>query len=389
MMARELASQARAAREECGDCLRSILADGDLPIVILPEDVDLATWAAPASTPPEARKPSPALVHRPRAIPKVEREVEREIDAEIDAELSARRHTQHRLLTLPRFYWSAGSSTAALLALLLASGWAYYALHPSQRPFHHLHESLRPSGVLGLSLGIAGTLSILASLAYVARKRFPAWKRLGPLPAWLGFHVFSGLLGPALALFHAGFVPTSAVGLLAFTAMLVVVLSGVVGRYVLVHVPRTLEGREIELDSLRKRLVVYRRRLIAAGVNPALLKIDAPAASRRRISWLLPALAGVFRGDSESRLALGILRQAVASRGAPPDVRAEDERLLVLAERLCRERQWLVRYREFRALVGAWRFFHRWLAIVLVLAIAAHVAIAVRFGGLWILGGRT
>ena len=62
--------------------------------------------------------------------------------------------------------------------------------------------------------------------------------------------------------------------------------------------------------------------------------------------------------------------------------------LLMLMRRLFRERQWLVRYRELRNLIGAWRFFHRWLAIVMLAAIFFHIVIAVDFGDLWIFGGR-
>ena len=39
----------------------------------------------------------------------------------------------------------------------------------------------------------------------------------------MGFHTLAGLTGAALILFHANFIPYSALGLLAFSAMLIVV----------------------------------------------------------------------------------------------------------------------------------------------------------------------
>lgn len=38
--------------------------------------------------------------------------------------------------------------------------------------------------------------------------------------------------------------------------------------------------------------------------------------------------------------------------------------------------------------IAQWRFFHRWLAITLVMMVIGHVIVAVRFGGLWLLGGH-
>ena len=45
----------------------------------------------------------------------------------------------------------------------------------------------------------------------------------------------------------------------------------------------------------------------------------------------------------------------------------------------------LARYRELRALMRSWRFFHRWLALLMLILVIFHVAIAVQFGDLWVL----
>lgn len=38
------------------------------------------------------------------------------------------------------------------------------------------------------------------------------------------------------------------------------------------------------------------------------------------------------------------------------------------------------------SLLQTWRFLHRWLAILLLMAVVLHIFVAVRFGDLWILG---
>jgi len=41
-----------------------------------------------------------------------------------------------------------------------------------------------------------------------------------------------------------------------------------------------------------------------------------------------------------------------------------------------------------KSLLQTWRFLHRWLAILLLMTLLLHIFVAVRFGDLWILGGR-
>jgi|GEM_PF-3106564 len=43
---------------------------------------------------------------------------------------------------------------------------------------------------------------------------------------------------------------------------------------------------------------------------------------------------------------------------------------------------------SLKSMLQTWRFFHRWLAILLLAAVVLHIVVAVRFGNLWILGGQ-
>lgn len=385
-----------------------IVSEDEIPIIILPDDVDIerdllseepAEHSLPATAPPPAPA-RPAL--RKHSGPKQRRKLGQEwqtsnleeidvlpsleaLEDQIDAELVLHKDGGLRIFSMPRLCKVVALGTVFLLGLLGYLGWGYYQLPLMLRPLHYLHTLLRPSGTLGLALGVLGLLVMLSSLLYLIRKELVTWQNLGPLPSWMGFHILTGLLGPAIVLFHAAWVPTSALGLLATCSMLVVVASGIVGRYIAVYFPRTLEGRELKFEEIRGRLVVYRKKLTELGVDPEQLRIDEPKNSKK-LPWLLPSLARVFYGDWESRREFRRLRDIVSSRG---ELKIQTELVLFLIKRLCWERQWLVRYVEFRRLVGAWRFMHRWLAIILLAAVFFHVIVAVRYGGLWILGGRS
>jgi hypothetical protein len=400
--------------------------DDDTPIVILPDEVDIAEAppedltdpiASAPPPPPAPPPPSPRPVPAPKApapkpiaarpAPKpaarpVSRVVRRQpaaavgasepeplfsiadLELEIDDEISLDRSGDRRLFSMPRLCRWIALAAIVLLALLLHIGRGYYRLPLVERPLHYFHHLLRPSGTLGLSLGFLGAFVMLLSLAYLVRKSYVTLDRFGPIQSWMGFHILTGLLGPTIAIFHAGFVPTSALGFFAVSAMGIVVVSGIIGRYIAVYFPRSLEGREFKFEEIRGRLVVYRKKLAELGVDPAVLRIDEPKA-KDRAPWLLPAIARVISGDYESRREYRRLKAIVESKG---ELRIQTEMVLFLIKKLCWERQWLVRYGEFRRLVGAWRFLHRWLAVVLFVALLFHVVVGMRFGGLWILGGR-
>ena len=315
------------------------------------------------------------------ALERIEAQLNRELEDELayEARMRARRITP---------LWICRASAClivCLLAVLCVVGWGYYTMPLSARVLHHLHAALRPSSGLGLSLGFTGLGVMVASLGYVARKRFSSWRRLGSVRDWMGFHVLAGIVGPAIVAFHAAFLPTSAVGLLAIFAMAVVVASGIAGKYVYVHVPKTLEGHELEFEVIRRRLVVYRRKLLDLGLDPALLPVDDAATKPKRNPFFLWSLVVVLWGDQRTHADYARLHRAVNARR---DLALEMERVLALAKRLCLERQALARYRELRKVVSTWRFLHRWLAVVLGVAVTYHVLVAAKFGGLWIFGGR-
>ena len=198
------------------------------------------------------------------------------------------------------------------------------------------------------------------------------------------FHIVTGLLGPAFVLLHSGFAPYSSLGLISMMAMMIVVASGVAGRYLLTYMPASADGGELGRDVVQRRLEIYRAKLISMGLSSELLGENEEANKKKRRPMLITALLRVVMGDRENRQEVARLTEAVQKQG---DLGEEAGLLLILVRRLCRERQLLVRYHELRRIIGTWRFLHRWFAIVLFLGALYHIIVAVRFGDLWVLGG--
>jgi hypothetical protein len=162
----------------------------------------------------------------------------------------------------------------------------------------------------------------------------------------MGMHLVSGLLGAVLILFHSAFLPRSALGILALSGLGVVVGTGLLGRYLYALVPRGSDGHEMDAPELRAHLLALRKVLDDAGIP------EEELGGRRQLRLLKRRLKGDAR------------------------------RLLPVARAFSRDRRKLARLDDLRRLLGTWRFFHRWLAIVMLILAVFHIAVAVRFGGL-------
>ena len=137
-----------------------------------------------------------------------------------------------------------------LVVLFLAAVYIVYelvALPSGGHPFGH-------------GLGILGTLlMVMTEVLYTARKRLP-FLNFGRMRHWLSFHIFTGIVGPALVLMHTGLEFRGLAGLTALLTGLVVA-SGFLGRYIYTAVPRTLAGVEVDRRSLEAEMVAQQQAL--------------------------------------------------------------------------------------------------------------------------------
>ena len=270
---------------------------------------------------------------------------------------------------------------ALVCAGLAAAAWygrSYYLLPSSERPLHDAHALLRSSGRLGLPYGVVGYGLIFLNLGYLVRRAYVKWEWMGSLRDWMSMHVFTGLVGCLLILLHSAFAPRSPMGGLAFYSLFVVLVTGLVGRYIYAHVPRTVQGQELELEDLRRQLDEHRSLLLKSGLGVE--AASEPGSGEGGAGHgLASALAGMLEGDRQSAREYARLREAVLNS---PELAAASAELLPLARRYVRERRWLAYYRELREVMAGWRFFHRWFAIVMLIFAFGHVMIATRLGGL-------
>ena len=134
--------------------------------------------------------------------------------------------------------------TGVLSVLLLA--WLGFLVHRS--------PSFAGSGV-GLVFGIAGAVLMLIPLAYPIVKRIPAinarvTKHMS-MQTQLTVHVYSGILGPLLAIIHTGHKFDSPLGITLAAVMLLVVVSGFAVRYLVTYVNQEIKDKLLLLQTAR------------------------------------------------------------------------------------------------------------------------------------------
>ena len=104
----------------------------------------------------------------------------------------------------------------------------------------------------GYLLGIIGGSLMIILLLYPVSKRVAILTRWIPIRYWFGIHMLFGIVGPTLILFHSNFHLGSINSSIALICMLLVAASGLVGRYIYVHIHHGLYGARITLNELRK-----------------------------------------------------------------------------------------------------------------------------------------
>jgi len=273
----------------------------------------------------------------------------------------------------------AALTTVALTLVVLVplGGWAYYQTPLALRVLNPAHPLLRPSGTVGRALGIAGTLLMLAMQLYSVRKRTRLLGSLGTVPHWLEFHIFCGVLGPALITLHTSFKFNGIVSV-AYWSMVLVTLSGFVGRYLYVRIPKTLRGQELSHDEVVERADDLRARLLDTTLPIAMLRRvegfenEVIPAAESATTW-----GGLLLGEIALRRKLAALRRDLREVGL-------DQHVLHEAAALIAERAVLLRriayLRKTKQMFDLWHVFHRPLATVMLVIVTLHIATALYLG---------
>jgi hypothetical protein len=282
-----------------------------------------------------------------------------------------------RRLSTSGLAWGTLASVALAVWIGFVLGGAHYYLTPlAVRAYEPLHRLLRPSGPIGQTLGVAGTLLLLMPFLYMARKRVRGLRSAGTLGTWLEVHLFCGILGPVLVTFHTSFKFNGIISA-AYWSMVLVMLSGFVGRYLYVRIPRSLRGHELtraELDAQAEQLKDDLARSIDS--HETLRRIEAFERAAVPAEEELSTLDLLF-GDVAFGRKLRALDAELERGNLSAEHRAEILRLTTERALLLRRTAYL---RRTKWLFDLWHVFHLPLVYLLLVIAAVHIGVALFLG---------
>ncbi len=269
----------------------------------------------------------------------------------------------------------------SLVALIFALWHSdYYLLDRGERAASAKHALLRSGRGFGLWLGIGATALIVVNLLYLLR-RSPRFKfRFGSLSAWMTSHVATGILALLCAMLHAAMSPRDTVGGHAFLALAVLLVTGAIGRYFYAYLPRAANGRELEIEEIKlqlDRMIENWDKSQRAFVERVQARLSALIQSQQWRSSLFGRALALVRGERELKLVIAELARDGRRQGLPED---RVQETLHLARRAHRTALAAAHYEDLRALLGSWRYLHRWIAVLMVVLIVLHVVYVLTYG---------
>ena len=252
-----------------------------------------------------------------------------------------------------------------------------------QRAGDPKHALLSSSSRLGLWFGFAAVGAVLANLAYLVRRQQWFGVRFGQLSTWMTLHVATGTAAVLLAMLHATMAPRTTIGGYAFWALVVLLVTGAIGRWFYAWLPRSANGHELELEALRRELAAERSRGGDAFTAAAHAEVLGLLDRRQwRSTWLGRVLALVGLQWDLWCTTWRLRRRGRAEGAAPEAVGAALQR----ARQAHGAAVAVAHLEDLRALLGTWRWLHRWLALLMVLLVVVHVVVATLHGAFS--GGR-
>ena len=188
---------------------------------------------------------------------------------------------------------------------------------------------------------------------------------MGKLKHWLEFHIFLCSLGPVLVLFHTSF-KIGGVVAISFWSMVAVVLSGIIGRFIYIQIPRTIEGRALSLNEVRGMKTDIRDVLVskyALDKDSLDVIVDSTMGSRRNRT----SVRKIKRALLKNRLS-----------------RLQRSQVLTLVKDEISLNRRIDRLETMQKLFQYWHVAHLPFALVMLIIMVIHVGVSIVFGYTWI-----
>jgi hypothetical protein len=262
--------------------------------------------------------------------------------------------------------------TAIVTTVLLVLS---YAVYSSRMPAHG-------GTVVGLVYGSIGLAAILLLMYYGMRKR-SYYANNGSLQHWLSSHIYLGLLTLLIIPMHAGFHFGFDVHTLAFVLMAIVVVSGMVGTYLYLALPRqfTHYGAELAYEGIDREFqkIVKQMRALCQDKSDAFVRTCEEAIQqgmpRHHVGWQLVVQRPATAATSAQRL-----QDMQADIATLPETEHTDfQRLAVLSTQKQELEHRLASQMRLKNVLEAWLYIHLPVSIAMLVAVAIHIIVVLYY----------
>jgi Fe-S-cluster-containing hydrogenase component 2 len=156
----------------------------------------------------------------------------------------------------------------------------------------------RPGDELSVYCGVIGTALMLVAAIYPIFRRIGVFRWMASNTMWFDFHLMAGTVGPMFIALHCVLRLDSWVSA-AFWSMVIVVISGFVGRYLYTQVPALSSGVELEELDHERAFQAYRAQfpLAMQDIDREIFEHRGRADAVAKSSGVLSAIWYLFAED--------------------------------------------------------------------------------------------
>lgn len=217
-------------------------------------------------------------------------------------------------------------------------------------------------------LGITGTLLMLGTEFIYSYRKEGLFKK-GSIKTWLRIHIATGLIGPAMVLWHADFRFPGLAGALTYLTI-IVVISGFIGRYIYRRLPRTIKGHSKSVADLKneeERIEQELHRLLSGKPQKFQVLNEVRELTNNRRS----AVATLWSATANYYIDRRRIHHRLAGLGNDEKAAVIELRDLI-DRRLMLERS-LKQLNASKKLLAKWNIFHKPLTLTMFAVIGIHV----------------
>jgi len=239
---------------------------------------------------------------------------------------------------------------------------------------------------IGYMLGIVGTTMMLITLLYSLRKRMRSMRNWGLIRNWFTIHMILGIYGPVLTLYHCNYsIGSSQNEKIAVISMIVVVISGIIGRYIHDKIRYGLYKHEAALEQLQMAKLITEDELSSLHKeDPKLFKEILKHDSNIQIdsSGLIKSFFRILKFNTATRISYALTKKeikiackeiAIKEQWTPAKYKATFHKANHFLTAHYATIRKIASYSFYERIFSIWFFLHIPLFYMLIVSIAFHI----------------